>query len=128
MLLAGRAHGAIHGQIHRHPAGTTDALFATAVELAKRIIATTRDEAAMVVQLRVAFMLCPTCKAQPLPEGPVKHFFELDSLTDRVYLSDRIFPEIFQLGARELLWVGVRPGTALRYECAPTPPACQCCM
>ena len=90
-------------------------MFGSAVKLSEQIHAVTRDAHAMAVQLRVALMLCPTCKVEGVLDSAIKPFFEFDGYEDREYLATRILPKIVSMGTKDVLWVGVQPFT-LRYE------------
>ena len=82
------------------------------------MFAATQDNTAVAMQLRVAFTLCPMCKATGTLKGGTKSFFEVDDQPDREYMVHSVLPAVIATGAREYLWVGVQAFT-LRYECVP---------
>ena len=79
----------------------------------------TQDPIAVALQLRAAFKICPTCRAQNTANTYVSHIFYYDDYVDRLYMANEIFPQLFLRKPKELLWVGVQPFN-LRIECAAT--------
>ena len=83
--------------------------------LSERVWTATQDPAAVALQMRAAYKVCPTCKAEDTNGKYITQIFYLDEYVDRVYMANEILPQVFIKGPRSVLWVGVQPYT-LRYE------------